>query len=72
MIFFFFAMYSILENFIFVPYLSIIAWKIRQITYVLTQNRITHIHHLDGIKHMPTINICLFEDDIVMMIVVRS
>ena len=53
------------------PYLSIIDWKIRQITYVLTQNRITHIHHLDGIKHMLTINICLFENDIVMIIVER-
>ena len=48
--------------------LSIIAW---QITYVLAQNRITHIHHIEGIAHMPTINICLFEDDIVMMIVER-
>jgi hypothetical protein len=36
-----FVMYSILKNIICVPYLSIIAW---QITYVLAQNRITHIH----------------------------
>ena len=63
-----FLMYSILKNIICVPYLSIIAW---QITYVLAQNRITHIHHIEGITHMPIINICLFEDDIVMMIVER-